>query len=249
MPGAQPPQYAIVSVDRALQVLLMLEEEAVRVSDVAERLGVAPSTAHRLLSMLVFRGFAVQDESRTYRAGPALHQGPSERTASELVAVVRPHLQALSNRHDETVHLMTRRGTAVSFLESVEGQQALRVGSRAGAVMPAHLCSGGRAMLAELSLETLAELYGSEPTEDVPDVRRLHRLLVASARRGYALNFGDTERGIHAIGVTIHDAGARGEAAISLSVPSLRLPRNRAAEVAESVRATATAIDAELAQR
>ena len=36
MPGAQPPQYAIVSVDRALQVLLMLEQESVRVSDVAE---------------------------------------------------------------------------------------------------------------------------------------------------------------------------------------------------------------------
>lgn len=40
--------------------------------DVADRLGVARSTAHRILAMLVFEGFAVQDRHKVYRPGPAL---------------------------------------------------------------------------------------------------------------------------------------------------------------------------------
>ena len=42
-------------------------------------LGIAPSTAHRLLAMLVYRGFAVQDEKRMYHPGPAMGAGPAER--------------------------------------------------------------------------------------------------------------------------------------------------------------------------
>ncbi|WCI07745.1 helix-turn-helix domain-containing protein [Arthrobacter sp. OVS8] len=36
---------------------------------------MAPSTAHRLLAMLVYRGFAVQDENRRYVPGPAMGVG------------------------------------------------------------------------------------------------------------------------------------------------------------------------------
>ena len=42
---------------------------ALTVTEAAERLGVARSTAHRLLSMLLYRDFAVQDEDRRLRRG------------------------------------------------------------------------------------------------------------------------------------------------------------------------------------
>ena len=49
------------SVDHVLQLLLMLKRDGVlRVSDAAAELGVAKSTAHRLISMLRFRGFVEQ---------------------------------------------------------------------------------------------------------------------------------------------------------------------------------------------
>ena len=72
-PLKTPPPYAIASVDHALRPAVMLQlEGGLTVSEVAERLGVARSTAHRLLAMLVYRDFAVQDEDRSYRAGPVL---------------------------------------------------------------------------------------------------------------------------------------------------------------------------------
>ncbi|MDX3611667.1 MULTISPECIES: helix-turn-helix domain-containing protein [Streptomyces] len=57
---------------RAVQ--LLHERDELRVMDVAGELGVARSTAHRILAMLVFHfhGFAEQDRHKVYRPGPAL---------------------------------------------------------------------------------------------------------------------------------------------------------------------------------
>ncbi|MGH3277713.1 MAG: helix-turn-helix domain-containing protein, partial [Trebonia sp.] len=79
------PPYAIDSVDNALRILQLLRDSGqVRVSGAAAELGVARSTAHRLLAMLVYRDFAVQAEDRSYHPGPAvsarpLRAGPAQR--------------------------------------------------------------------------------------------------------------------------------------------------------------------------
>jgi IclR family acetate operon transcriptional repressor len=68
------PPYPIQSVDYALQLLLILKRDGVlRVSEAAAELGVARSTAHRLISMLRFRGFVEQarDRSPTWAGAPA----------------------------------------------------------------------------------------------------------------------------------------------------------------------------------
>lgn len=80
-PLKTPPPYAITSVDHALRAATMLQlEGALTVTEVAERLGVARSTAHRLLAMLVYRDFAVRDEQRVYHAGPVLELATHSRS-------------------------------------------------------------------------------------------------------------------------------------------------------------------------
>src|SRR3989442_11648104 len=67
------PRYPLQSVDHALQLLQILRDNgSLRVSEAAQELGTARSTAHRLLAMLVYRDFAVQDEARKYLPGAAL---------------------------------------------------------------------------------------------------------------------------------------------------------------------------------
>lgn len=56
----EPPTYALGSVDKTLRVISMLRDGTpIQVSTVAKRLEIAVSTAHRIMSMLVFHGFAV----------------------------------------------------------------------------------------------------------------------------------------------------------------------------------------------
>jgi hypothetical protein len=68
------PQYPIESVDNALKILLLLGERSeLRLTEVADYLGVASSTAHRLLAMLQYRGFVRQEgRSKAYLPGTAL---------------------------------------------------------------------------------------------------------------------------------------------------------------------------------
>ena len=135
-------------------------EGELTVTEVAARLGVARSTAHRLLAMLVYRDFAVQTENRAYRAGPVLELAAhSQSEASRLRAVALPHVAALVDVVDESANLMIRTGDTARFVASVECRQALRVGNREGMVFPAHRVTGGLVLLAELSQSELeAEL-------------------------------------------------------------------------------------------
>jgi len=129
-PLKTPPPYVIASIDHALRAAAMLQfEDGLTVSQVAERLGVARSTAHRLLAMLVYRDFAVQDD-RVYRAGPVLELAAhSPSRTSALRAAALPHLHRLVDLLEETTNLAIRTGDTVRFIASAECQQALRVGS------------------------------------------------------------------------------------------------------------------------
>ena len=68
-----PPKEFLQSVDLSLTLILLLRDQgSLTISGAAEALGVSPSTAHRSMAMLVYRGFATRSESRSYLPGPAL---------------------------------------------------------------------------------------------------------------------------------------------------------------------------------
>ncbi|MFE9307814.1 helix-turn-helix domain-containing protein [Streptomyces sp. NPDC006706] len=107
-PLKTPSPYPIASVDRALRAAHTLQMEGgATVSQIAERFGGARSTAHRILAMLVYRDFAVQDEERVYRAGPVLELAThSKSVVSRLRAAALPHLHRIVDLLDETANLI-----------------------------------------------------------------------------------------------------------------------------------------------
>jgi len=155
------PAYAIDSVDHALRLAAMLQlEGALTVSDAADRLGVARSTAHRVLAMLVYRDFAVQGSDRRYHAGPVLELATHSRSlTARLRTVAMPHLEGLVAVLGESANLIIRTGDRARFIASAESTQALRVEQREGMVFPAHLVSGGLVLLAEAGEAEVTALY------------------------------------------------------------------------------------------
>lgn len=247
------PPYAITSVDHALRIGAMLQLEGrLTVSEVAERLGVARSTAHRLLAMLVYRDFAVQTEQRDYRAGPVLELAAhSHSTTSRLRTVALPHMAELVQAVGESANLIIRTGDTARFIASVECSQALRVGSREGMVFPAHRVSGGLVLLAELRREQVESIYAAERYLDRPDERpdlgRLHRELTKVRASGFALNQGRSERGVVALGTAVRNADGEAVAGLSLSMPSVRYDPHQLRSWVAALGFAARAIDADLA--
>jgi DNA-binding IclR family transcriptional regulator len=243
------PPYAIESVDNALRILQVLRDSGqVRVSGAAAELGIARSTAHRLLSMLVYRDFAIRTDDHAYLPGPALSAPPLRgEPAQRLRQLLRPHMEALCDRLAETVNLTVRIGAQTRFLDTVECAQLLRVGDRQGTILPAWQTSGGKALLAELpdaQLATVLRASSGHGPGQLTDGER--RGLVSELRTirelGYAENIEESESGVCAVGMCVRDGSGDAVAALSVSVPSVRYSPERAKVFIDELRSTITAI-------
>ncbi|MEL5953443.1 IclR family transcriptional regulator [Streptomyces sp. CLV115] len=254
-PLKTPPPYPIASVDHALRAAAMLQMEGgATVSQIAERLGVARSTAHRILAMLVYRDFAMQDEDRVYRAGPVLELAAhSQSSVSRLRARGVPHLHRVVDLLEETSNLVVRTGDTARFIASVECRQALRVGSREGMVFPAHRTTAGLLLLADLSDEELDEVYAPgryrDRPADRPDLARLRTELKRLRRNGFAVNRERSERGLVAVGVPVRGQDGTALAGLSVSLPSVRYDARSLRPLVATLDAAAHALEQDLAEQ
>lgn len=223
------PPYAIESVSNALRLLsLFRQRDSIRVTDASAELGVARSTAHRLLMTLAHEGFVQQERSsRAYRTGPALLEFAfSSAGIPEIRQVARPLMETLCSELDETVNLMVLEGRSVRFIESVVSDRLVHVSGRVGALLPAYATAGGKALLAAMSQEDVRDLYESGLTritdETTTVMKELFEELDHIRRKGYALNLGESLDGLHAASVPMADAAGKTIAALAVSVPADR---------------------------
>jgi DNA-binding IclR family transcriptional regulator len=247
------PQYPIESVDNALLVLLLLREHAeLRLTDVSRYLGVASSTAHRVLSMLQYRGLLRQDPaSRVYGAGPVLDElafGVMRRL--DIRATARPVLRQLHAELQETVHLGQLDGTEVRFIDAIESSRALRVAGRLGRTVPAHCTSTGKSLLALLTDDEIVRRYPTEQltrltSRSIGTRTALLAELTSVRRLGYATSREESEDGVSSLSVAL-TADQAHAAAINVSVPQSRMSAGRRAELLAALRLAAADISARL---
>lgn len=223
-PLPERPDSAVGSLDRGLRLLQLLRDYGeLRVMDAATHLGISRSSAHRLLQTLLYRGFAVQDESHVYLPGPSLDAAPARLAwTKDFRALCQPHLEVLSRRSGESANLMIRVRDSVRFLGTVRAQSVYATNDRDGVVMPAHRTSGGKALLAALPDDAVRKLYRQAPSAgpallDTADFDVLAADLDGVRQRGFAINFEESERGVAAVGAAIRDGESPAIAALSLS--------------------------------
>lgn len=247
------PAYPISSVNNALLLLLLFREQPrVRLTDACKYLGVAHSTAHRLLAMLAHHGFVQQEPStRAYVAGPALVEvGLAVVGSLDVRAQARPVMEELAAELNETVHLGVLEGTAVRYVEAVEPRRMLRVAARTGTLVPAHCTSLGKALLAQLPDDRIEALY---PTEAEPFEARTNRSITTQGallaeigrtrKRGYAINTEETEEEVGSVAVSFRDTVGR-SAALAVAAPTSRLTKARSGTIGERLLDASTRIAA-----
>lgn len=251
----EKPAYPIGSVDSALRLLLMFGERSqVRVADASKELGVARSTAHRLLQMLQFYGFVRQDpETKAYGAGPVwVDMGLRGVRNLDIRTVARPHLQALVEEVKETVQLLALQpGGQVICLDAIEGPYVVRAAGRLGVTLPAHATAGGRALLAGLSKQQLREFYPDARLEkagprSITSRGALEKALKKVQEIGYAVQQDELELGVSAVAAPVRDPRGESNFAIDAVMPTGRLLEQDVAAIGEAATAAADQIAADL---
>lgn len=241
---AKSPAYPISSVDNALRLLqLFREQETVRLTEACTYLNVAHSTAHRLLAMLVHHGFVRQDgKSRAYRPGPTLIEiGLAVVQKMDIRSQVRPLLERLNERFDETCHLVMREGTQVRYMDAVESTRALRVAPRTGSLLPAHCTSAGKALLAEMTDDEVRALYADpaaltrQTDRSFSTMSQLIAALDEIRMNGYATNYEESEEGVGSVAIALRDSSGEAVAAVAVAVPTNRLNQTLRREIANTL--------------
>lgn len=248
------PQYPIESVDNALKLLLLLgERPEIRLTEATRYLGVAPSTAHRLLAMLNYRGFVRQDPvSKAYLPGPSLTGVAFAILARlDIQRTAAPIMRSLSEQLRETIHVGMLDGANVHFVAAVEGPAAVRVASRLGRTMPAHCTSTGKVMLAQLAETELSQLFPDEQLERVTprSIGSRAELVAELSRireRGYAINREESEEGVASVAVTIPTRAPGLRLALNAAAPRNRLDRAEHSAVATALAKAAKEIGDQL---
>ncbi|MFC9553412.1 IclR family transcriptional regulator [Rhodococcus sp. NPDC056960] len=243
----------IESVHNALQLLNAVRDHgSLRLKDAAEEIGVAESTAHRLLAMLIYHGFVVQDESRRYLPGPSMGVGPTRsswtRTFRDACLDSMRELSALTG---ETVNLVVRTGVESRVIGAVESEKLLRVGNRQGHVPPARTSAGGRVLLAQLDDSALADLYQSDHALSADRLARaefalLRRELRAVVERGYATAVDTVESGLSSVAVCLRNGEGVALGALVVALPTTRLQAGMESGLLAQIRRAAAGIESRI---
>jgi len=211
------------SVASALDLLdCFLEEEELGVSDVARRLGVAKSTAHRLLTTLASRGIIEQNAANgRYRLG--LHLFELGHLALERVELRRRSkslLEQLRQASGWTVHLSIVQGADTLFLERLTTLRGMEAIQRYRRRWPLHTTSSGKALCAYDPVALQSRIAAGFPafTPHTISCEQDFRAEIASVRRmGFATSREELMPGLASVAAPVLDAHGIAVAAISIT--------------------------------
>jgi IclR family KDG regulon transcriptional repressor len=235
MPQGSGRARTLTSLGTALRVLqcFSMEEPELGVTDIAQRLGVAKSTVHRVLATLEENGFVRKDEStHRYRLGlSVLTLGGILMSNLEIYREGQHLLESFVNRFDETVHLAVLEDYATVYVSKIESKHPVPMLTHLGRKNPLHCTSSGKAILAFQEPEMIEEVIRrgltryTRTTITNPDRFRAH--LQEIRERGYATSDGELRDGVSSVAVPVRDYTRKVIGAVTVVGPTYRFTPNK----------------------
>ncbi len=206
---ASPVAGSLRSVGTALDVLeCFAVDGTLGVSDVARRLGIAKSTAHRLLQTLSSRGFVEQDRTTgQYRLGIHLYElGYLAQARNTFRHAALPHLQRIAAATGYTLNFSVPDGGDVVFVERIETGEGGQVLGRIGRRFPAHVTSSGKVIAAfNPAVDQARRAAGFTPfaRRTIRNETDWSRALADVRRQGFAVSHGESFEGMTSIALPV----------------------------------------------
>jgi IclR family acetate operon transcriptional repressor len=239
---------AVQSVDRAMLLLEALgeDEEGYRLTDLAIRTGLSPSTAHRLLTTLEKRRFVAFDQSdNMWHIGrQSFAIGSAFIRRRNFVAPALPFLRRLRDLTHETANLGIVDDGEVIVLTQVESREIMRAITKVGGRVPMVTSGIGKAILATYADEEVVAIiqrHGMKRLTPKSVVRagELRDALETVRRDGYAIDDQEYLMGLRCVAAVVYNDQAEALAGISVSGLASRVPQERVPELGRLVRDTA----------
>jgi IclR family transcriptional regulator, KDG regulon repressor len=213
----------------------------VNLKQLATETALHPSTAHRILGVMVENRLVDRIEPGTYRLGIRLLElGTLVKSRISVRQEALPYMQQLHQQLGETVNLSVRHDDEVVYVErTAAGNSMMRVVQIIGARAPLHITAVGKLFLSADATDQVAA-YAQRSglaryTENTcSDLSSLQRDLDQVRQRGFAYDEEEAEKGVSCIGAGIYNDEGRLVAGLSVSAPSDRLDKKWAVQVRQT---------------
>ncbi|VIO65133.1 Transcriptional repressor IclR [Bradyrhizobium ivorense] len=254
-PGQDSRDGGVQSVDRALHIIETLAEddEGYRLTDLAIRTGLSPSTVHRLLTTLENRRFVQFDreESKWHIGAQSFVVGSTFTRRRNCAAQALPYLRKLRDLTRETANLAVVDDESIIVVSRIESREIMRSLTKVGGRV-AMIASGlGKAVLAAYSdadVNAIIRRRGMPRLTEKSIVRpgELFKELETVRRQGFALDDEEARRGLRCVASVVFNDCSEPFAAISVSGMADRLTDERLPEIGAIVHQVAAEFTAEL---
>ena len=247
------------SVKAVVKTLMLLqclsEKKDLGLTELAKLSGMHKSTVHRFLATLNELGYVRQNpSSERYSLTLKLFElGSAVLSRMELWEEAHPIIEQLAEKTRETIHLSVMDDFKLVYLGKIESTQTLRVSmmSKIGQSAPTYCTGVGKVLLAYLKPEVTEAILDAvnfqQFTENtITDRTQLQKELDSIRRHGYAIDNEEHEVGVRCVAAPVRNNKDSVVAALSISVPSVRMPNSRASHYKDLVIEAADGISARL---
>ena len=234
----------VQSLTRGLSILdcLARAEGGLTLTDVAQRVQLAPSTAHRLLSTLEKMGYVYQagDLGRWYVGLQAFTVGTSFLANRDFVAQSHPYMRRLMEQSGETANLGILDGTDAVFIDQVQCREMMRTIVKLGSRVPLHASGVGKAMFAAMpddEIEAILKVKGLPriTANTITSPETMWAAIRVIRQRGWSFDDEEHALSTRCVAAPIYNEHAEVLGAISLAGPSSRLPDERIKQLGQLV--------------
>lgn len=229
------------TLERGLELLELAVGESLTLAELTQRSGLPRGVAYRLVTALVGRAFLAQSGNGRFRGGPSLlrlsHRAGEQ---TDIAAIARPHLDALSERTGLSAFLGRRDGDYSVHLLRSPGSERVAVTTQPGTRRLLPETGLGKALMLDdtpAEWRRLRGLVGAEHRSDA-----LIAMLEAAVASGVVLQRGPPPDSICSVAAPVRDATGRIVAAVNVAAAAPYLSDARMAEFAPWVRQAAEAV-------
>lgn len=234
--------HLVKSAERTVRILetLAASQHKLTLSELQERVGYPRSSLHALVRTLRDLKWVEADESGSaIGIGPhALLSGTAYLDKDPALPYAYETLEDLRAEIGYTIHYARRDESHVLYLASRESRDSVRVVSRVGRRLPAHLTALGQALLAQLTNDEVDALLDGDLIAYTPhtitDRTMLHKELEEVRGRGWAFEREQGTVGVACVAATV-DYRIPASDAISCSMPAELATSEELDRVAEAV--------------
>jgi DNA-binding IclR family transcriptional regulator len=251
--GGRAPE-GLKSLQKAIRILecFSLRESRLPLTDIAQRVGLPLSTAHRILAALRVAGLVEQEgERESYRLGlKLLELGSMVLANMEVHREALPFIEELAKDTGETVHLGVFDGTQVVSIEKMDSPHGLASNITIGKGAPAYCTGVGKALLAFEPEAILDRIFraglAAYTRQTITDPGKLRAELAHVRGVGFAVDNGEHQRDVRCVAAPIRNHTGNVIASLSVSGPATRIPKERIPALAGRVREAARKLSARL---